>query len=115
LKKCNRVGVDVSPKELVVAIEASGRKEASIVLANDAEGHRKLIELATKRGASAQVVLESTGTYGLDLALALQRRLGSKTPRGVVTSRVMGPRSPASLSYAYSSRSRARLRVESSR
>ena len=38
MKKCNRVGVDVSAKELVVAIEASGRREAPIVLANDADG-----------------------------------------------------------------------------
>lgn len=73
MKKCHRVGVDVSAKELVVAIEASGRREAPIVFSNDADGHRKLIQRATKRGASAQVVLESTGTYGLDLALALHR------------------------------------------
>jgi len=73
LKKCNRVGVDVSARELVVAIEASGRREAPIVFSNDAAGHRRLIQRATKRGASAQVVLESTGTYGLDLALALHR------------------------------------------
>ncbi len=65
--------MDVSAKELVVAIEASGRREAPIVLANDADGHRKLIKRSTKRGATAQVVLESTGTYGLDLALALDR------------------------------------------
>ena len=70
MKKCNRVGVDVGAKELVVAIEAS---EGPIALANDADGHRKLIKLATKRGACAKVVLESTGTYGLDLALALHR------------------------------------------
>jgi transposase len=62
--------VDVGAKELVVAIEAS---ESPIALTNDREGHRKLIKLATKRGASAQVVLESTGTYGIDLALALHR------------------------------------------
>lgn len=73
MKKCNRVGVDVGAKELVVAIEASGRSEAPIVLANDGDGHRKLVKLATQRGASAQIVLESTGTYGLDLALALHR------------------------------------------
>lgn len=73
MKKCNRVGVDVSARELVVAIEAAGRREAPIVFSNDADGHRKLIQRATKRGASAQVVLESTGTYGLDLALALHR------------------------------------------
>ena len=73
MKKWNRVGVDVSAKELVVAIETSGRQEAPIVLSNDSDGHRKLTKLATKRGASAQVVLESTGTYGLDLAVALHR------------------------------------------
>jgi transposase len=73
LKRGYRVGVDVSAKELVVAMETAGRREAPIVLSNDAEGHRKLVKLATKRGASAQVVLESTGTYGLDLALALHR------------------------------------------
>ena len=73
MQKHNRVGVDVSAKELVVAIEASGRREAPIVLSNDADGHRKLIKLATKRGALARVVMESTGTYGLDLALALHR------------------------------------------
>jgi transposase len=70
LKKCNRLGVDVSARELVVAIEASGRREAQIALTNDADGHRKLL---TKRGAAARVVLESTGTYGLDLAFALYR------------------------------------------
>jgi len=73
LKKCHRVGVDVSAKELVVAIEGTDRREAIVAFSNDAEGHRKLIKLATKRGASAQVVLESTGTYGLDLAFALYR------------------------------------------
>jgi transposase len=71
LKDCNRVGVDVGAKELVVAMEASG--EGPIVLANDRAGHRKLIQLATKRGATARVVLESTGVDGLDLAMALHR------------------------------------------
>jgi transposase len=71
LKGVKRVGVDVGAKELVVTIEASG--EGPIVLPNDREGHRELIRLATKRGASAQVVLESTGVYGLDLAMALHR------------------------------------------
>ena len=65
--------MDVSAKELVVAVEGTDRREAIVAFSNDAEGHRKLIQLATKRGASAQVVLESTGTYGLDLAFALHR------------------------------------------
>jgi transposase len=65
--------VDVSARELVVAMERGGERKPPIVLANDAEGHRKLIQLATKRGARVQVVLESTGVYGLDLAMALYR------------------------------------------
>jgi transposase len=73
LKTLVRVGVDVSARELVVAMERGGEQKPPIVLANDAEGHRKLIQLATQRGARAQVVLESTGVYGLDLAMALHR------------------------------------------
>jgi transposase len=73
LKTLVRVGVDVSARELVVAMEHRGERKPPIVLSNDAEGHRKLIQLTTKRGAKAQVVLESTGVYGLDLAMALHR------------------------------------------
>jgi transposase len=67
------VGVDVGAKELVVAIERNGTRESGIVFANDADGHRRLIRWATKKGATVQVVLESTGVYGLDLAFALHR------------------------------------------
>jgi transposase len=73
LKTLVRAGVDVSARELVVAMERGGERKPPIVLSNDAEGHRKLIQLLTKRGAQAQVVLESTGVYGLDLAMALHR------------------------------------------
>jgi len=38
---------------------------------NDAIGHRKLVSWLTKGGRSARVVLEATGTYSFDLALAL--------------------------------------------
>ena len=71
--KCHCVGVDVGAKELVVAIERNGTRESGIVFANDADGHRRLIRWATKKGATVQVVLESTGVYGLDLAFALHR------------------------------------------
>ena len=67
------VGVDVGAKGLVVCIERSGTRENGIVFSNDAGGHRKLLRWATKKGATAQVVLESTGVYGLDLAFALHR------------------------------------------
>ena len=70
---CSHVGIDVGAKELVIAIERDGVRESGVVLTNDADGHRKLIRLATKGGATARVVLESTGVYGLDLAFALHR------------------------------------------
>ncbi len=63
------VGVDVGARELVVSIDRNGIRESGIVFTNDAGGHRKLLRWATKKGATAQVVLESTGVYGLDLAL----------------------------------------------
>jgi transposase len=73
LVKCHYVGVDVGAKELVVAIDRDGSRERRVVFSNQAEGHKKLIRWATKRGANARVVLESTGVYGLDLAFALHR------------------------------------------
>ncbi len=71
--KCHYVGVDVGAKELVVSIERSGTRESGIVFTNDAVGHRTLIRWATMKGATARVLLESTGVYGLDLAFALHR------------------------------------------
>ena len=76
LLKCHYVGVDVGAKELVVSIDQNGSRESGMVFTNDAGGHRKLIRWATKRRATARVVLESTGVYGLDLAFALQRAKG---------------------------------------
>jgi transposase len=46
------------------------------VFDSDAGGHRELVGWLTKRGRTAQVVLESTGTYSLDVALALHRARG---------------------------------------
>lgn len=70
---CHFVGVDVGAKELVVAMDRNGVRESGMVFDNDREGHRQLIRFATKKGATARFVLESTGVYGLDLAFALHR------------------------------------------
>jgi transposase len=67
------VGVDVSANEITVAIE--GRAER-VTVANDVEGHERLIRLLTRRGKPARVCLEATGIYHLDLALALHRARG---------------------------------------
>ena len=64
------VGIDVSADEIVVAIAG---KADRLTLANDLEGHARLVRLLTRGKASARVCLEATGIYHLDLALALHR------------------------------------------
>lgn len=66
--KLKHVGVDVSAKELHVAIEGQVQIKT---FANTAEGHKKLLSAITKKGAQARVVVEATSTYHLDLCLAL--------------------------------------------
>src|SRR5262249_13876370 len=65
-------GVDVSQETLDVAARAATGVEQRIAqFANTGAGHRQLIKWLTKGGRSARVVLEATGVYSLDLALAL--------------------------------------------
>jgi transposase len=73
LKKISYVGVDVSAKTLAVIVEHGDVRGNVLEFTNDRAGHRKLIGLITKRGRNARVVLEATGNYSLDLALALHR------------------------------------------
>jgi transposase len=70
-------GIDVSQRTLDVAHRAPTGALRTAQFANTAAGHRQLIRWLTKGGHSARVVLEATGVYGLDLALALHaaRRL----------------------------------------
>jgi len=65
------VGVDVSQDTLDVAARTASGEQRTAQCANTAAGHRQLIKWLTKRGRSARVVLEATGVYSLDLALAL--------------------------------------------
>ena len=71
LKKLNHVGVDVSAKTFTVIIDREGNRTEAFDLPNDEKGHKKLIRMATRKGFHAKVVLEATGNYSLDLALAL--------------------------------------------
>jgi transposase len=68
-----RAGLDVGARELVVAILRDGQPECPCTLPNTPAGHRALLKLLTRRGATARVCLEATGVYSLRLALALQR------------------------------------------
>jgi transposase len=71
MNKQTHVGVDVSQKTLDVAASTNGKELCTAQFENTSAGHRKLIKWLTKAGRSARVVLESTGVYSLDLALAL--------------------------------------------
>ena len=62
------VGIDVSKKELVVAIE---HEPETMVFSNDTKGHKVLCRVLTKRGLRAKVCLEPTSLYSLDIALRL--------------------------------------------
>jgi transposase len=62
------VGLEVSAKELVVARE--GKKEVRS-FANTPAGHGELIQTLTRGGQRVRVVMEATGLYGLDVAIAL--------------------------------------------
>lgn len=67
MDKSGSCGLEVSARELVVAEEAKSVQR----YANTAAGHRKLVETLTRGGKRVRVVMEATGLYGLDVALAL--------------------------------------------
>lgn len=65
------VGIDVSAKTLDVAVEVANEQLPVEQFSNDAEGHVALTQWLKRNGKSARVVLESTGVYSFDVALAL--------------------------------------------
>jgi transposase len=67
------VGVDVSAKTLDIAFRDGKGCVKWQQFDNDATGHRALVKYLKKRGKSIRVVVESTGVYGLDLALSLDK------------------------------------------
>ena len=97
--KLNRVGVDVSAKTVTVIIDHDGTRSEAFDLDNDPKGHKKLIRMITKKGFQARVVLEATGNYSLDIALALHR-----APRVEVM--VANPRAVSQFAGAYLRRSK---------
>jgi transposase len=76
MRKHTDAGIDVSKDVLDVAVRRQGERLETARFDNNAAGHRKLVRWLTKRGGMARVVLESTGTYSLDVALALHHARG---------------------------------------
>lgn len=71
MNKHGSAGVDVSQHTLDAAARFPDGTERTARFENTASGHRQLIRWLTKGGKSVRVVLEATGVYSLDLALAL--------------------------------------------
>lgn len=102
MRKMTDAGIDVSKAVLDVAVRRDERRFETARFDNDAAGHKKLIRWLTKGGRTARVVLESTGTYSLDAALALQRTRG-------ITVMVANPRAIKQFTGALMQRSKTDL------
>src|SRR5262245_13777418 len=76
MRKVTEAEIDVSKAVLDVAVRRDERRLETARFENDAAGHKRLLRWLTKGGRPVRVVLESTGTYSLDVALALQRTRG---------------------------------------
>src|SRR5260370_34015765 len=73
MDKFDACGIEVSARELVVALCRSGREQRLRSFPNTPEGHADLVRFLTSGSPRVRVVLESTGLYGLDLTCALHR------------------------------------------
>ena len=87
MDKKDYCGIEVSAKNLLVAL----RRDASTLplksFPNTPEGHRDIVLYLARKGRAVRVCMESTGVYGLDLALRLQKQAGlelmAANPRAV--------------------------------
>lgn len=86
MDKLDVAGVEVSAKVLVIALKSNGQMRSS-EFPNTAAGHKQVILYLRRYSRGVRVCMESTGLYGLDLALALQTEKGMEimvaNPRSV--------------------------------
>ncbi len=66
-------GIEVSQQTLVVARRAGDHDEPQREFPNAPQGHQAVLRFLARSGRPVRVALESTGLYGLDLALALHQ------------------------------------------
>ena len=76
MRKVTEAGIDVSKDVLDVAVRRDARRLETARFDNDGPAHKRLLRWLTKGGRPVRVVLESTGTYSLDVALTLHRTRG---------------------------------------
>ncbi len=73
MDKLDYCGVEIGAEELVVSLQREGERRPLKTFPNQSQGHQAIIRHLSCRGRCVRVCLESTGVYGLDLALALAR------------------------------------------
>ena len=72
MDKSAECGIDVAGKELVAVLRRNGLCEAERRFLNTPAGHKELKRWLVRAAHRVRVCLESTGLYGLDVALYLQ-------------------------------------------
>ena len=99
MNKNDFAGIEVSREELLVALR---REEQTLPLKsfpNTPQGYRAVARYLARQGRRVRVCLESTGVYGLDVALLLHQRPG-------VEVRVANPRAVRHFAQALTERSK---------
>lgn len=76
MDKRDYCGIEVSAKELLVALRRGEQTLPLKPFPNTLEGHRAVVRYLVRPGHRVRACLESTGVYGLDLALLLEKRAG---------------------------------------
>jgi transposase len=71
MDKLDYCGIEVSAEELLIAVRRGDTDEPTRSFPNTDTGHQALVRHLHRAGRSVRVCLESTGLYGLDVALAL--------------------------------------------
>ena len=69
-------GIEVSAKQLVIRLRRQGDWEPLREFTNTPQGHERVVRYLREAGRGVRVCLESSGLYGLDLALALSAAEG---------------------------------------
>jgi transposase len=76
MDKRDYCGIEISAKELLVALRRGEQTLPLKSFPNTPEGHRAVPRYLVRKGYVVRVCLESTGVYGLDLALFLEKQAG---------------------------------------
>ena len=74
--RIDHAGIEVSADELIVALCRAGQRQPLKTFPNTPEGHRAVARYLARKKRLVRACMESTGVYGLDLALLLAKRPG---------------------------------------